>query len=75
MYRIKIDELDRIGALSNKYYAEMLGITPEYVSYIKCGKFAVKMPIAKGILSIAYGIPLTDYKMDELLEKHFIKEK
>lgn len=75
MYRIKIDELDRIGALSNKYYAEMLGITPEYVSYIKCGKFAIKTPVAKGILSIAYGIPLSDYRIDELLEKHFIKEK
>lgn len=75
MYRIISDKLDRLGTLPNKYYAEILGITPEYVSCIKCGKFAVKTPIAKGLLSIAYNVPLTDYKMDELLEKHFIREK
>lgn len=75
MYRIKIEELDRLGLIGNKYYAEALGITPEYVSYIKCGKFAVKTPIAKGMISLAYGIPLSDYKIDELLEKHFTKEK
>lgn len=75
MYKIKTEELDRLSLLTNKFYAEMLGITPQYVSSLLCGKISVKAPIAKGIISIAYGISLNDYKMEELMKKHFIKEK
>lgn len=74
MYKIKIEELDRLSLLTNKFYAEMLGITPQYVSNLLCGKISVKAPIAKGIISIAYGISLNDYKMEELMKKHFVKE-
>lgn len=74
MYKIKTEELDRLSLLTNKFYAEMLGITPQYVSNLLCGKISVKAPIAKGIISIAYGISLNDYKMEELMKKHFVKE-
>lgn len=75
MYRIKIENNERLTLFKNKYYAEVLGISPEYVSKILTGTFAAKANIVKGIISIAYNIPLNDYNMNELLEKHFTKEK
>lgn len=73
MYRIKEENLGRIGILVNKSYADILGITPQYISNILTGKLAVKQNIAKGILSIAYNIPIGDEEIDILLEKHFEK--
>ena len=75
MYKIKTEELGRLDLFPNKYYAEMLGLTPDYISSIKGGRLSVKTSIAKGIISLAYNISLNDYKMEELLEAHFIKEK
>lgn len=75
MYKIKTEELDRIGLLPNKYYAELLGVTPQYISNMLCGKISVKAPLAKCVISTAYGIPLNNYQIDELLKKHFIEEK
>lgn len=75
MYRIKKENTGRLSLFKNKYYAEVLGITPEYVSKIMTGTFATKEVIARGIISIAYNITFDDYNMKELLEKHFTKEK
>lgn len=75
MYQIILDNKGRIDGIVNNFYAETLGITPQYVSNVLTGKLAARETIAKGILSVAYNIPLTDEKMNELLEKHFIKVK
>jgi len=75
MYRIKEENIGRLSLFKNKYYAEVLGITPEYVSKIMTGTYAAKGIIARGIISIAYNITLNDYNMNDLLEKHFTKEK
>lgn len=74
MYEIKINEKGKLDMASNRYYAEILGITPEYVCNILGGKLPVKTTIAKGMISIAYNIPLDDYNMEQLLEKHFTKK-
>lgn len=73
MYNIKLDEKGQIGIATNRYYAKQLGLTEEYVGKVLNGKLATKTPVAKGILSIAYHIPLTDEKMEELINKHFAK--
>ena len=75
MYEIIKQEVGRIGMLSNSYYSEKLGLTPEYICKVLSGKLNTKMAVAKGIISLAYGIPLTNYEVDELLEKHFTKVK
>lgn len=73
MYKIKIKEKSRLEIIKNKYYADTLEITNEYVGKVLNGKLPVKAPIAKGIISILYSIPINDDKMQELLEKHFTK--
>lgn len=75
MYRIKLEETGRIAIVTIKYYSEILGITPQYLSNVFAGKLAVKETIAKGVIAIAYNITLDDEKMAQLLEKHFTKEK
>lgn len=75
MYQIILENKGRIDGIINNFYAETLGITPQYVSNMLTGKLPVKEIIAKGILSIAYNIPITDDSMNQLLEKHFIKVK
>lgn len=71
MYKIKTDNINRIKALPNRYYADVLGVTEQYICSILKGKTPVKTSIAKGIISTAYYISLDDERMDELLRKHF----
>lgn len=73
MYEIKIEEKGKINMATNKYYSDILGITQEYVGKILNGKLPAKGTIAKGIISIAYNIPIDDYNMETLLNKHFTK--
>ena len=73
MYEIKLEEKGKINMPTNKYYSDILGITHEYVGKILSGKLPVKGTIAKGMLSIAYNIPIDDSKMETLLTKHFTK--
>lgn len=73
MYEIILSEAEKINKITAIYYAEKLEITPQYLSNVFNGKLPVKTPIAKGIISIAYNIPIDDYKMEELLNRHFTK--
>ena len=73
MYNIKLEEKGQINIATNRYYANMLGITEEYVGKVLNGKLSAKTPVVKGIISLAYNIPLGDYKMNELIDRHFKK--
>lgn len=73
MYKINKENLEKLSYIKPIYYSETLGITPNMVYILFRGEKTTKLGTAKGIISIAYNIPLTDEKMEELLEKHFIK--
>ena len=75
MYQIILENMGRMQMVTNKYYADILGITEPYVSNVTTGKLPVKETIAKGMISIAYNITLDDKDMNELLERHFTKVK
>lgn len=73
MYKIKLEEAEKINKITGVYYTEILGISGPYISNVLNGKVAAKEPTVKGILSIVYNIAIDDDKMQELLEKHFTK--
>lgn len=73
MYEIILNEVERLNKITGTYYAERLEITPQYLSNVLNGKLPVKAPIAKGIISISYNISIDDYRMEELLNRHFKK--
>lgn len=75
MYRIKEENIGQLTYVKTSYYSEILGLTPVLLYQLFGGKATTKLSTAKGIISIAYSIPLTDEKMGELLEKHFTKVK
>lgn len=73
MYKIKENAVDRLTCIKSTAYAQILGLTSTVLSLLFNGKSTTKLSTAKGIISVAYNIPLTDEKMEELLEKHFTK--
>lgn len=73
MYKIKENTVDRLTCIKSTAYAQILGLTSTVLSLLFNGKSTTKLSTAKGIISVAYNIPLTDEKMEELLEKHFTK--
>lgn len=75
MYQIRKENVEDLKFIKLKSYAEILEISDVYVINIFSGKHATKAPIAKGIISIAFGIPIKDIQMDKLLKKYFKKVK
>lgn len=71
MYNLILEKKGKLEMPTNRYYAKELGITESYISKALKGELPIKTPLAKGIISIAYGIPINDEQMKELLEKHF----
>lgn len=75
MYKINLENSEKLLSVKTSYYINALGIAPNSLYVIFRGEATTKEATAKAIISIAYDILLTDEKMDELLEKHFIKVK
>jgi len=75
MYRIRLENFKELSYIKPTVYADFLGLSPNNIYILFRGESTTKLSTAKGIISVAYKIPLTDEKMDELLEKHFTKEK
>lgn len=73
MYKIKLEEAEKINKVTGIYYTEKLGISGPYISNVLNGKVAAKEPTVRGILSIVYNIAVDDDKMESLLQKHFTK--
>lgn len=75
MYKIKEENIEKLTYIKPMFYSEVLGLTPTLIYQLFGGKCTTKLSTAKAIISIAYNIPVTDEKMDELLEKHFVNSK
>lgn len=75
MYKFNLENSDWIKRLHQKYYANVLGLSQEYICKIFNSKLNCKLVYVKSIISIAYGISIEDYRMQSLIEKHFIKIK
>lgn len=75
MYKINEENLGELSYIKPTTYATLLGLTPNLIYILFRGESTTKLSTAKGILSIAYHLPLTDERMNQLLEKHFIKIK
>lgn len=74
MYKINLETSEILRGMKNTYYAEKLGKTPVYISYVLNGKKCSEI-VAKGILSVYFNVGLNDIKIQELLDKFFIKEE
>lgn len=74
MYRLNLKELGRIGLIQPTTYSKILGLSANVMYMFFRGETTTKLSTAKGIISLAYDIPIGDSSIDELVEKHFIKE-
>lgn len=75
MYQLKEQSQEIFGRIRNQYYSECLGITPKYVGDILKG-FKCAEINARALISVSFKIDLDEkQKINELLEKHFIKLK
>lgn len=75
MYKINEANIENLSYIKPIFYSETLGLTLTLLYQLFNGKCTTKLSTAKSIISIAYNIPVSDEKMNQLLEKHFIKIK
>ena len=73
MYRIKEENVEKLSYIKPIFYSETLGLTLTLLYQLFNGKCTTKLSTAKSIISIAYNIPISDERMNDLLEKHFTK--
>lgn len=72
MYRLNLDNLGEIELISQQQYIKASGLSQDYINKVFNAKLAVKLAIAKFIISLAYNISVRDNEqMQKLLDKHF----
>ena len=72
MFELNLNNLGDLKLINQTQYAEAFGLTVDYINKVFNGKLAVKLLTAKGMISLAYNIPVRDSdQMKELLAKHF----
>lgn len=72
MYLIKPENTQDLSLIKQIDYSKSLGVSPEYINKILSGRMKTKLSIAKGIISMAYNIPVRDNEqMQNLLDRHF----
>lgn len=75
-YILNKENLETLDLFSQKKYADTLGLSSVFLNKIFNNTAVVKLGTAKGIISLAYDISVRDNdRMQELLEKHFIRVK
>ena len=75
MYKITEEFSKMVKKYRTRYYKEILGLNYAYMSTILNGSRNCSEIVAKGIISICFGIPLSHEKIPLLLNKYFIKTK
>lgn len=75
MYKITEEFAKTVKKYRTKYYKEVLGLNYGFVSSILNGNRNCSELTAKGIISICFGISLSDEKIPLLLKEYFIKTK
>lgn len=75
MYKITKEFSKTAKKYKNIYYKEILGLSITFISSILNGKKSCSEIIAKGIISMCFGISIADERIPLLLEKYFIKTK
>lgn len=74
MYKVNENTVNILRGMKNEYYSARLNITPQYLSGVFNGAKCSGL-LAKGILSVYFNISFNDSRIDEFLEKYFIKIK
>lgn len=76
MYRLKQSSIDEFKLIRAVGYASLIGINDTFVSSILNANKPCSEMLARSMISVRFNISLQETdKINELLEKHFIKEK
>lgn len=74
MYLIKEKKIEEIKKYRTSFYCKKTGLALSYLSAVTNGNLKCTEITARAILSVYFGIPISDDKMEELLKEYFKEE-